>query len=285
MNKTKVFRSVFSTVLSFILALALVMTSLLIIAKSTLLSTSFANRVIEKSGYAESLHTELYDEFVSYGNACNIDEVFFEDFFRDEFTADFIEKDAKKYYDGIYDGAVEKYLDVSSFKQIVIPELLKFAVSIGYTDDEELHSNIDVMAQELGTIYSAFVAMPYAENISAMVTEYSKYATYGIAAGAAFALAIAGLIFSSYKKKCHPLRFIIYSFSASTLMTAVLPIYALTAKLVNKVNITNLSLYSLVTVYGNSTLKAFVISSAVTAALTVILAVIYYRMRKKQKSA
>ena len=285
MNKTKKARSVVCTLLSFLLAICVVLTSALAIVSQSMLRSSFAEKIIKKSGYAESLHTKLYDEFVSYGNACNIDEKFFEDFFANQFTEEFIENDAVNYYKSIYDGTVSDSLDTSSFKELVKPALLSFAVSVGYAENDELKSNIAVMADELGTLYSAFSALPYAANISSVISQYSKYASYGILGGVIASLVIILLLFASFKKKYNAVRFLIYSFSSSALMLFVLPLYALKSGIVSKVNISLAPLYSLVTCYGNSVLKLFIVSALFMAAVTAILSAAYYLMQKKEPKA
>ena len=73
MTKTaKRARSVICTLLAFILSLSVTLTLACATLALSALNPDFAVRVVARSQYSEHLAAELKEEFISYGNACNM---------------------------------------------------------------------------------------------------------------------------------------------------------------------------------------------------------------------
>lgn len=75
-KNSKAMRRVLCGVVSFLLSFFSCLFVMCLVFKFTVLSPSFLVGVEKRSDYAEALHSELKEQFVSYGSAGNVDESF-----------------------------------------------------------------------------------------------------------------------------------------------------------------------------------------------------------------
>lgn len=75
-KNSKAMRRVLCGVVSFFALVLFVPFVMCLVFKFTVLSSSFLVGVEKRSDYAEALHSELKEQFVSYGSAGNVDESF-----------------------------------------------------------------------------------------------------------------------------------------------------------------------------------------------------------------
>lgn len=280
MTKTaKRARSVICTLLAFLLALSVTLTLICASLALSALNPDFAVKIAARSQYSEHLAAELKEEFISYGNACNIDESFFDAVFSNDITPAHIDADTETVLREFYDGAVQDTVSTDNLHDLLLTRLTDYAVRKGFTvettAENELYQNLSTIADELCDIYNAYVSvfsMSVFKTASRMLATYRPYAWYGAGAGAVLFVISAVLLRLYYQKRKNFLRFFIYGFSASALMLAVAPAAALLMRIGNQINIASASLYDLATGMINGTLVAVLISAVVPAAITVLLA-------------
>lgn len=94
-KNSKAMRRVLCGVVSFLLSFFSCLFVMCLVFKFTVLSPSFLVGVEKRSDYAEALHSELKEQFVSYGSAGNVDESFFDSVFENIITPDRIDEDTK----------------------------------------------------------------------------------------------------------------------------------------------------------------------------------------------
>ena len=80
-KNSKAMRRVLCGVVSFLLSFFSCLFVMCLVFKFTVLNSSFLVGVEKRSDYAEALHSELKEQFVSYGSAGNVDESFFDSVF------------------------------------------------------------------------------------------------------------------------------------------------------------------------------------------------------------
>ena len=85
-KNSKAMRRVLCGVVSFLLSFFSCLFVMCLVFKFTVLSSSFLVGVEKRSDYAEALHSELKEQFVSYGSAGNVDESFFDSVFENIIT-------------------------------------------------------------------------------------------------------------------------------------------------------------------------------------------------------
>ena len=85
-KNSKAMRRVLCGVVSFLLSFFSCLFVMCLVFKFTVLSSSFLVGVETRSDYAEALHSELKEQFVSYGSAGNVDESFFDSVFENIIT-------------------------------------------------------------------------------------------------------------------------------------------------------------------------------------------------------
>ncbi|MGN0571054.1 MAG: hypothetical protein ACI4K9_02605 [Candidatus Fimenecus sp.] len=279
MTKTaKRARSVICTLLAFILSLSVTLTLACVALALSALNPAFAVKTAARSQYSEHLAAELKEECISYGNACNINESFFDAVFLNDITPARIDADTETVLREFYDGEVQDAVNTEDLHDLLLMRLTDYAVAQGFavepTDDNAMYQNLSTIADELCDIYNAYVSvfsMPVFKTASRMLAAYRPYAWYGAGAGAVLFALSAVLLRLYYQKKKNYLRFFIYGFSASALMLAVAPAAALLLRIGNQINIASAALYDLATGMINGTLTVVLLSALVPALITVLL--------------
>ena len=112
-KNSKAMRRVLCGVVSFLLSFFSCLFVMCLVFKFTVLSPSFLVGVEKRSDYAEALHSELKEQFVSYGSAGNVDESFFDSVFENIITPDRIDEDTKAVITDFYNGEVKDSIDTS----------------------------------------------------------------------------------------------------------------------------------------------------------------------------
>ncbi len=282
MTKTaKRARSVICTLLAFILSLSATLTVACAALALSALNPDFAVKIAAHSQYSEHLAAELKEEFVSYGNACNMDESFFDAVFQNEIAPARVDADTETVLREFYDGTVQDAVETADLHDALLNRLTEYAIGKGFavepTEDNVLYQNLSTIADELCDIYNAYVSvfsMSVFKTASRMLATYRPYAWYGAGAGAVLFVLSAVLLRLYYQKKKNYLRFFIYGFSASALMLAVAPAAALILRIGNRINIASAALYDLATGMINGTLAAVLLSALVPALITVLLVLV-----------
>lgn len=291
MTKTaKRARSVICTVLSFLLSLFVTLSVACAALGLTALNPDFAVKTAARSQYSEHLAAELKEEFVSYGNACNIDETFFDAVFTNTVTPAKIDADTETVLREFYAGEVKDSVHTDELRDALLSDLCKYAQDKGYaveqTEGNEMYDNLVIISEELCDIYNAYVSvfsMSVFKTASRMLATYRSYAWYGAAAGAVLFSITAVLLRLYYQKKKNYLRFFIYGFSSSALMLAVGPAVALCMRIGNNINIASASLYDFATRMLNGVLLAVLLSALVPALITVLLVFVRKNAVKNNK--
>lgn len=291
MTKTaKRARSVICTVLSFLLSLFVTLSVACAALGLTALNPDFAVKTAARSQYSEHLAAELKEEFVSYGNACNIDETFFDAVFTNTVTPAKIDADTETVLREFYAGEVKDSVHTDELRDALLSDLCKYAQDKGYaveqTEGNEMYDNLVIISEELCDIYNAYVSvfsMSVFKTASRMLATYRPYAWYGAAAGAVLFSITAVLLRLYYQKKKNYLRFFIYGFSSSALMLAVGPAVALCMRIGNNINIASASLYDFATGMLNGVLLAVLLSALVPALITVLLVFVRKNAVKNNK--
>jgi len=282
MNKTRNIRTVFAVILSFILAVCLVLCSALFIMKTTAFSSSYAKDRLEKCNFAEEKSKELKTELVSYGNACNISGEFFDEFFEKTLTNEYILNDVVKYYDAVYNSP-KATIDTSDLQTKLNQALHVYASENGYDEEETLDDDINLIAKELCEIYTSVISLPSDNTIHMLIARFSKLLNYALIGVAGFTLVDAAVLFFIFKEKRHFVRYLVCSLAAACLMLVALPLYARFTNVIGKINIVSKALYSFVVSFGNGVLNAVLVCSAVFAVLTAIFSAVYIVLSKKNK--
>lgn len=285
-DKSKKVRSAICVIVSFLLSVLLFLTAFLLVVRTTALNSKFAAKVICNSNYSEDLHSELKEQFVSYGNAGNVDESFFDSIFEDVITPQMLDSDSEKIITAFYKGEALSKLDTAETESKLETALLKYAEEKNYAMTDELKLGIADMAEQFGDLYNSFVnifANSYFQQAGSLIGKYTPLVNYAIIGLAVLALISAFILRMYYSKRKNVYRYYIYAFSGATLMMLAGPLAALIMKVGNRINIGTASLYGLASGLINGVLISFVIAAAVLAMLTVILVLLRNSFVKKNK--
>lgn len=285
-EKSKKARSAICIIVSFLLSVLLFLTAFMIVIKTTAVNSKFAVKVIYNSGYSENLHKELKEQFVSYGNAGNVDESFFDGIFDSVITPELIDSDSEKIVTAFYKGESLSKLDTSVTESKLEEALLKYAEEKKYVITDELKLSISDMSAQFGELYNSFVnifANSYFQSAGGLIGRYTPIVNYAIIGLAVLLLISAFILRMYYRKRKNVYRYYIYAFSGATLMMLAGPLAALIMKVGNRINIGTESLYVLASGLINGVLVSFVLAAAVLAAITVLLILLRNSFVKKNK--
>ena len=185
-KNSKAMRRVLCGVVSFLLSFFSCLFVMCLVFKFTVLSPSFLVGVEKRSDYAEALHSELKEQFVSYGSAGNVDESFFDSVFENIITPDRIDEDTKAVITDFYNGEVKDSIDTSDIQSELETRLLEYAAEKGFAVDGELKNNIKDMAVQFGDLYNSYVSLfsnSYFKSAGNMLKRYNPYADYAAIIG------------------------------------------------------------------------------------------------------
>lgn len=287
MTKTaKRTRSVICTIVSFVMSLSITLTVLCATLSLTALNPTFAVRTAMHSEYSEHLSAELKEEFVSFGNACNVDAAFFDSIFTDVITTDSIDRDTEAVLREFYAGQVQAKRDTAALEDALFTRLQAYAVEKGFTLSDEVNENLRGIASELCDVYNAYVSvfsMSVFKTASRLLAKYRPFGWYAAAAGAVLFAVSAVILRLYFQKKKNYLRYFIYAFSATALMLLTAPLIALIADIGGGINISNASLYDFATGMMNGVLGSIAASAAVPALLTVLLSLVRHNAVKNNR--
>lgn len=285
MTKTaKRARSVLCTLVSFVMSLLIAGMVLCATFYATALRADFAVRVTARSQYAEQLSAELKGEFVSYGNACNIDAAFFDSVFEKILTPQKIGADTELILRDFYAGAVRDAVPTDDLETALLEALKTYATQRNFSLDDELVENLRIIASELCEIYNAYASvfsLSYFKTASRMVAEYRPYALYAAGICAVGFVISAVVLRLFYRKQKNYLRYFIYAFSGATLMLLIAPLAALLGGLGNRINIASAALYAMASGMLNSTFAAVALSAVVPALCMALLILLRNRACRK----
>ena len=263
-------RSLLCTLVSFLLSLCLTLTVLCLTLSATALNPAFAVRVLARSQFSTALCEELREEFVSYGNACNIDESFFDGVFASVITPARVTADASDVVRAFYAGSVERDpAAAETLENELFARLQTYAEQQGFALDETVNENLHTIAAELCALYEAYAAIFSASHFAAasrLLAQYRPYALYAAGALAVLSGVCCVLLRLFFHKAEDWRRFFIYALSGAALMLAAAPGAALALGAADRVNISLLSLYDFVTRFLNTTLLAVLLSALLPAA-------------------
>ena len=272
----KRFRSALCTAVSFLLALALTLIGMLGVMRLTVLNPQYITYLSEKSGFSKETWSELKEEFISYGSACNVDESFFDKVFDSVITQETIDSYTREGINGLYNDG-DYTSDVSELESRLLEELKIYATDKGFKLDNTLTENLENMSREMGQIFKNYAGMfnsSYFKTAINVLKNYMplfKWALIGLSVFVLLSVIEIRLFFAKAKNY---LRFYIYATSGATLMLGVGPAVALIMKLGSRINIANASLYYFASSFINGMFTALLLAAAVTAAITVLLIIL-----------
>lgn len=285
MTKTaKRVRSVLCALVSFIMSLSLTGGVLCISLYVTALNSNFAVSVIERSQYAELLSEEIKGEFISFGQASNIENTFFDSLFESTDMVQRISKDTEQMLRDFYAGNVHDSVSTDDLEAMWLEDLKEYATQKDFELDDEMLENLQTVASELGDVYNSYISvfsLSYFRTASRMLARYSHYALYAAVACAVMFIVTAVILRLFFNKKKNYLRYFIYAFSGASLMLLAAPLAALIGRVGNRISISSAALYTMASSILNSIFAAVLISALVPILCTVILAILWRRAYRK----
>ncbi len=285
-KSTKRFRSIMCGIVSYLLSVSLTLLFLCLTVRITALNPSYAVTVAESSDYAELMQKELKEEFVSYGNACNVDESFFDGLFNDVITPEQIESDTKEGLYDFFNNEVKDSIDTSKIEEKILRALEDYAEGKGFALNESVINNLKEMSEEMGDLYNSYVGIftsSYFSTAANLISKYMPVLNYAVTGLAVFSVLAFVIIRLSYKKAKNYTRYYVYATAGSALMLFVAPAAALIMRIGNRINLANASLHGFASGYINYIFAAFIAAAVIMAVICASFAFIRSKAVKENR--
>lgn len=278
-NRSKI-RNGVSYVLAFFLSLFIAALSALLVLQTTILSESFLQKQVDRSGYAANVIERIENTFISYGMSSGFDEAFFSTVL-DEQT---VREDIRGVMSAIYHG---KPRDVSTeaFRSMLYEKLLANVTDRGFVVSEELEQSLEQLVDYCAVTYRNELRFPMGSAAASMLQKAKNPVLLGIGVMAALSLFVFFVLFSIHPRKSSVIRNVIYALSGSFLMLFIPTGFALLSGRIERLAITSKPLYYLVVAELQQTLYVFLLACGILAVIIAGLGIWYHIMvRRKSHS-
>jgi len=269
-KKTKII----CTILSFLLAIVITMFSYL---------TGLYLGLFNMNNLVDSMDADFYGRINEYirKEAVNIaipygvDRTVFDDVFTMDITSVQASNKLKAQLKN------ENYIvNTSDIEQKIRENIDKFVTSNGYTLTSEQKSSVDTLVQEVCSIYTEALSIPYMQQFARINSTFNKYITIGLII--TFIMIIIDIIIlffiNKYAHRCF--RYIVYATLAAAIMTAFLPIWALTNGFYKRIFISVEYVYTFFVNYLHNSIMIFIYISALLLAVSAALLILIWYRRK-----
>ena len=242
-----------SLFLSFLIALSLFSSSILITLHNTVFNYKFALKNITASGYYTRLAKEIEDEFKSLGSASGFDS----DIFENIIPKKTLEDDVNKYILDVYSNTEPK-VDTSDLVSSLHSTFINYANSKGITITDETQKAIQELEKNCAIVYSNYIGFMFAEQVSTYLYKFNKVCIVMLSVLAIFISVLGIVLFLINRWRHIAIRNYIYSISACILMLLPIPIAGFASHKIEKIGITAKSIYDFVVLYANNVLYNFI---------------------------
>ncbi|MBQ8359757.1 MAG: hypothetical protein IJX37_07615 [Oscillospiraceae bacterium] len=285
MKKT-VLSTVFSSILSLFLALALLAVGLCIYAANTVCTPSLLTDLAKSSGYCQELYAQIqYD----WENLLAITGVADPAPIMAVLTPELVESDAIAYISDSYSGSAK--LDTEALEKALDEKVRAYVLTIlpDGTIDEELEKNIDELVTACINDYKSAIRIPALPKILGTVAKLEKYLTVGFWAAAGVAVVLLVFLFFLQQKRQDTLYYTAIATGTNTVIFLTATGLAAHYKIVDRLPIDVSALKTLLTAYLQELLSIlqkygqFFLLATVLLLLVYLLAVaINLKLQKKE---
>jgi hypothetical protein len=274
----KRFRNLLSMLLTFLLSLALLLISLLLVIQFTFLRPAFLLDQINTSEYSAEVRTELESTFVSYGIAGGFDRDFFAGtLVTSEMGVD-IFMEAARLYDPARPGA-----DIKKFEENFRAQLVAYVGENGGEMTDDVEDSVNYLTDLCTDAYKSKVSVPLANALSGIIARLQKVILPAAAACLVLLIISAVLLFLIRERRSKTVPYIAYAFGTSGIVLAVLGIAVLASGRIERVGIATKALYELVTTYLYHVITPVLWLAGFMIVISVVTALLYYYAKKRKE--
>ena len=267
-------KKIIYVLLTFILAMCLVVSSVLLVIRITVFNRGFMTEVLTSTNYYRDLCGEITDSLVDIGDASGLDRSFF-DGVVDEVL---VRSDVQAYIDDFYSGK-ELEVNTAKFEDNLRVSLNKYIKKKNIKNVDE--NNINYFVSKACKIYTNSVKIKYFGAIQKKVNE--KTSTFSLYI-AVLTLVIAGIIcilLFTNEWKHRSIRYIHTAVSSAGLLLLIVPSAIMLSGIIGKIAILSRSLNDMYMAIISGILWDVIVVAVVLLVISLALWAVHAKVRQK----
>lgn len=244
---------ILSYLCSFILALLIIASGMLLAVKLGFATNHSVMKAIDESGYSKLVQEELLHKC----EALAIPNALGKEVFDDVFSEEKISRDSKEYLETALGG---KFFVLDTEKEV---EQLTGNIN-AYVERNQLEADgnkEEIIAEFVASImdcYENMIQVPYATYIGNVFRIFSQYFTYFFPIMVAFVVALIVVLYRLNKRKVNrAFRYMAYSFMSGAIWVLFIPVYCYVTSFYKKIMIYPESVYRFLVKYLENGLDIF----------------------------
>ena len=261
-------------VLTFILALCLVLCSVITVLRITFFNGSFLSDTLNSSQYYKDLCAEITENLSDLGDASGLDKKFFDDVV-DEIL---VREDVQSYISSFYNGDKPK-VNTSKFNdnlQSALDEYIKNNNIKNVSED-----NLNYFSANAAKIYAGSIKIKYLSSIQDLILNNSGTLTAAIIILILICSAIVCVLLFTHEWKHKALRYIYTAVCSAGLFLLTLSASVFMSGIVGRIAIISRSLSDMYVSVISSFFSDLIVFSIVFIVISAALWVIHGRIRQK----
>lgn len=268
------FKKVLYAVLTFVMALCIILCSFATVLRITVFNDNFLADTLNSSEYYKDLCVEITDSLTDLGDASGLKKDFFEGFINEVL----VREDVQAYVADFYKGEKLK-VNTSKFDDSLQNALNKYIKSNNIKNVNE--DNLNYFSAKASEIYSNCIRIKYLSSVQDFVLDKRGTLTIAIFVLVIIIAAIVFVIMYTNEWKHKALRYVYAAVASSGLFLLIMPVAIFASGVIGRIAIMSRSLSDMYISVISTVLSDFIVISIVLIVVSAALAVIHGRVRKK----
>ncbi|MHB8132149.1 MAG: hypothetical protein ACYDEX_24595 [Mobilitalea sp.] len=278
LNMQERLREIISTIASFLLSLALLGLTLLIVIQWSGFSKNAFYKNMSVNSYYDNVKNSIIEEAESITIPIGLPVTVLDHVF----TSSEISKEVNGYIDAAFSDETY-FAQTNEMANRLEANVRVYLGEVGITPDAEVETNLKTYITSITKEYTDQVQMPLLFAFLKARTVYDKIYTISIVACGLFALICLTIIWKLHQSTHNGLRFVIFAMIATGLMTGIVPFVMLQSGFAKRINLSPEYFYNFFTNYVTNIFKTFLAASIMWFIVSILLILVNNLLKNREK--
>ncbi len=269
-------RSVWFSILSFVLSFVFFLLSICAVLQFTLLNAEFIYGGMNSTSYFLDKRDEVTKSLINLGNASGFDKEFFDGLVNELMVNEDTHAYLKSYYAG-----EKRNLDTTNFKNVLNEAIEKHIEENNITNINR--ENVDYFVNKAALIYRDSLEIPLFAELYVYIKAVAKAMPFVTIGLVVFAAIICLVFVFANKWKHRALKYICYATSGAFLSVGLIPSVILISGKIGQINLTSRALYDLFVLVANQICITLLVCALLFLVVSVVLYIKHGQIRKSLK--
>jgi hypothetical protein len=271
-------RVIISAISSFLLSLALLALTVLIVIQWSGFSRSSFYKNMSAHNYYDNVLSNIYEEAESITLPTGLPVSVLEDIY----TSDGIVKDVNGYIDASFLG--ETYLaETDEVADKLMANIRIYLNREGIITDDDQEANLKLYIDTIVFEYSKLAQMPLLSSFVKARNIYRQIFTISMIVCVVTAFICLFIILNLHLWLHRGIRYVVYAINATGLMSGILPLIALQSGFYKRIHLSPEYFYNFFTEYVSNILKSFLAVSVLWFTISAILIIVIGILKKRKE--